>query len=51
LIIQEKKAYEVKFSKKQIQESKYKVFKSKYPQLNLEFITFEDFIEFLAKNK
>jgi predicted AAA+ superfamily ATPase len=48
-IIEDKKAYEVKFSKKQIQESKYKVFKAKYSQLNLEFITFDDFIEFMIK--
>jgi predicted AAA+ superfamily ATPase len=46
-IIKEKKAYEVKFSKNLIKESKYKVFKEKYPNIPLEFITFENFIEFM----
>jgi predicted AAA+ superfamily ATPase len=48
LIIEEKKAYEVKFNEKLIQESKYKLFREKYPQLNLEFITWKNFIEFMV---
>jgi len=45
LIIEEKKAYEVKFSKELIKESKYKLFKTNYPNLNLEFITFENILQ------
>jgi hypothetical protein len=45
LIIKEKKAVEVKFSKNLIKESKYKVFKEKYPKILLEFITFDDIFE------
>jgi predicted AAA+ superfamily ATPase len=50
LIIDEKKAYEVKFSKNLVKESKYKVFRANYPQLNLEFIIFEDFLKFMVEN-
>ncbi|MDR0606955.1 MAG: DUF4143 domain-containing protein [Candidatus Peribacteria bacterium] len=45
LIIEEKKAYEVKFNKNLIKESKYKLFKQKYPNIPLEFITFDDVLE------
>lgn len=44
-IIEEKKAYEVKFTKNLIRESKYKLFRKKYSHISLEFITFEDIIE------
>jgi hypothetical protein len=47
LIIKGKQAYEVKFNKNQIEESKYKVFKEKYPDMPLQFITFEEFLDFL----
>ncbi len=43
-IIDEKKAYEVKFSKNLIKESKYKLFREKYRDFNLEFVVFDEFI-------
>jgi predicted AAA+ superfamily ATPase len=45
LIIERKKAFEVKFSENLIKESKYKLFKEKYPNIPLEFITFDNVIE------
>jgi predicted AAA+ superfamily ATPase len=47
-IIQEKNAYEAKFSKELIRESKYKLFREKYPNIPLEFITFDEVIEKIA---
>jgi predicted AAA+ superfamily ATPase len=44
-IIQEKFAYEVKFNEHTIQQSKYKLFREKYPKIPLEFITFDDILE------
>lgn len=38
-IIKKEKALEVKFSTSSIRESKYKLFKKTYPEMNLEFIT------------
>jgi predicted AAA+ superfamily ATPase len=49
VIIEEKKAYEVKFSKNLIKESKYKLFREKYPQMNLEFITFDTLLETIIR--
>jgi predicted AAA+ superfamily ATPase len=49
LIIKDKKAFEVKFSKSLIKEKKYKIFEKNYSNLNLEFITFKNFIEFMVK--
>jgi len=43
-IINKNKAYEVKFSKNLIKESKYKLFKENYKTFNLEFLVFDDFI-------
>ncbi|MDR1944659.1 MAG: hypothetical protein LBQ59_00825 [Candidatus Peribacteria bacterium] len=48
-IIEEKKAYEIKFSKNLIKESKYQLFKTNYSDFNLEFITFDDFLQFLLE--
>jgi len=45
LIVKEQKAYEIKFSQRLVKESKYKVFKEKYPEMGLTFITFENFLE------
>jgi predicted AAA+ superfamily ATPase len=42
VIEKEKKAFEAKFSKNLIKESKYKLFKEKYPSISLDFITFEN---------
>jgi predicted AAA+ superfamily ATPase len=44
-IVEEKKAFEAKFSKNLIKESKYKLFKEKYANIPLEFITFENLVE------
>ncbi len=44
-IIQEKKAYEAKFTQNLIKESKYKLFREKYPQIDLQFITSDEIIE------
>jgi hypothetical protein len=38
-IIQEKFAYEAKFNEHTIQQSKYKLFREKYPDIPLNFIT------------
>ena len=46
-IVEERKAYEVKFSKELIKESKYKLFRQHYPNLNLEFLTFEGILQHL----
>jgi predicted AAA+ superfamily ATPase len=48
-IIGDKKAYEVKFSKSLVQKKKYELFETKYPNLDLEFITFDEFLEFMVK--
>lgn len=49
-IINENKAFEVKFNKNLIKESKYKLFRENYPSFDLEFIVFEDFIkDFILK--
>ncbi|MDR1988583.1 MAG: hypothetical protein LBQ24_07920 [Candidatus Peribacteria bacterium] len=45
MVIKGKKAVEVKFSKNLIKDSKYKVFKEKYPEIPLEFLTFNDIFE------
>jgi predicted AAA+ superfamily ATPase len=44
-IIQDKKAFEAKFNKDLIRESKYKVFREKYSKIELDFITFENILE------
>jgi predicted AAA+ superfamily ATPase len=44
-IIEDNNAFEVKFSEDLIRESKYKLFKEKYANIPLEFITFENLIE------
>jgi predicted AAA+ superfamily ATPase len=49
-IIEEKKAYEIKFNKKLIKESKYELFRKNYPEFNLEFLTYDDVISFVIKN-
>jgi predicted AAA+ superfamily ATPase len=41
-IVEEKQAYEIKFSKNLIRENKYKLFRERYAQIPLEFITFDD---------
>jgi predicted AAA+ superfamily ATPase len=41
-IIEEKKAYEIKFNEKLIKTSKYELFRKNYPDFNLEFLTFND---------
>jgi predicted AAA+ superfamily ATPase len=41
-VIQQKKAFEVKFSAKKINPKKYEYFQSQYPEINLEFIDFEN---------
>jgi hypothetical protein len=44
-IVKRKLAYEVKFSKNLITESKYATFREKYPEIPLEFITFDTLLE------
>jgi hypothetical protein len=44
-IINEKKAFEIKFSEKLIKQSKYKLFKEKFPDIDLEFVTFNSLKE------
>ena len=45
-IIQEKSAYEVKFSKKLYKPYKYKFFKNKYPEIPLKLLTYDNVLEF-----
>jgi predicted AAA+ superfamily ATPase len=45
IIEKENKAFEAKFSKDLVRESKYKVFKEKYSKIELDFITFENILE------
>ncbi|MCH7764012.1 MAG: ATP-binding protein [Candidatus Marinimicrobia bacterium] len=45
-IIQEKWAYEVKFSDKLFKQYKYRFFKNKYPDISLELLTYDNIIEF-----
>ncbi len=49
-IINEKKAYEVKFSKNLIKESKYKLFRENYPTFQLEFIDYDSIPDMFIKN-
>jgi hypothetical protein len=44
-IIEDKLAYEVKFNKNLIREKKYENFREKYPNIPLEFITFENVLQ------
>jgi len=44
-IINEKKAYEVKFSKNLIKESKYKLFRENYRDFDLEFLVFDEVLD------
>jgi predicted AAA+ superfamily ATPase len=44
-IIEDKLAYEVKFNKNLIREKKYESFREKYPNIPLEFITFENVLQ------
>lgn len=44
-IIQEKKAFEVKFSENLFKPYKYKYFKNKYPNIPLELLTYENILE------
>ena len=46
-IVNEKKALEVKFSQKDCRESKYKLFKKEYPEINFQFITFDDLFDLI----
>lgn len=43
-IVNENKAYEAKFSKNLIKESKYKLFRENYKDFDLEFLTFDEFL-------
>jgi len=45
-IIQEKHAYEVKFSANLFKPYKYKLFQQKYPNIPLELLTYENILEF-----
>ncbi|MDR2189775.1 MAG: hypothetical protein LBP53_00870 [Candidatus Peribacteria bacterium] len=49
IIIEEKKAYEVKFNKNLIKESKYQIFKKKYPNISLDFIVFDEVLEWMIR--
>lgn len=49
-IINENQAYEIKFDKKWISQSKYKVFKENYKNIALEFIWFNDVMEMMYWN-
>ncbi|MDR0282975.1 MAG: hypothetical protein LBI53_06970 [Candidatus Peribacteria bacterium] len=49
LIVKEKRAYEVKFTKNLIKPKKYTSFIDKYPKIPLKFIVFENFLEFMIK--
>lgn len=51
-IVNESQAFEAKFSKNLIKESKYKLFCEQYPNIKLSFFTFEDFLkEYIVKRK
>jgi predicted AAA+ superfamily ATPase len=50
-IVNEKIAYEAKFSEHLITESKYTLFKEKYPNIPLEFITFDTVLEKIILEK
>ncbi|MFQ6677454.1 MAG: ATP-binding protein [Fidelibacterota bacterium] len=45
-IIQEKRAYEVKFSDNLFKQYKYKFFKNKYPNIPLKLLTYDNVFEF-----
>ncbi|MFQ6610195.1 MAG: ATP-binding protein [Fidelibacterota bacterium] len=45
-IIQEKKGYEIKFSKKLFKPYKYKFFLKKYPDIPLNLLTYDNILEF-----
>lgn len=49
-IIQEKRAYEVKFSENLYKPYKYRFFQNKYPNIPLELIHFENILEFKPDN-
>ena len=44
-IVNDKLAYEAKFSENLITQSKYKLFREHYPHIPLEFITFDNILE------
>ncbi|MCK9272515.1 ATP-binding protein [Candidatus Gracilibacteria bacterium] len=46
-ILNESEAFEIKFDKKQVKESKYKVFKEQYKNIKLNYISFEELMNFL----
>lgn len=48
-IINDKEAYEVKFTKELIKKSKYTIFNEKYPNIDLKYITFENIIQDVVK--
>jgi len=44
-IVNENKAYEIKFNDKLIKTSKYELFRKNYPDFNLEFLTYKDILK------
>ena len=47
-VVEQKHAIEVKYSTKQVNPKKYEYFTSTYPEINLDFVTFEDVIQKLS---
>jgi len=48
-IINEKEAFEIKFSEKNIKKTKYKIFQKNFPNIVLKFITFEKISNFMFR--
>lgn len=50
-IVDREKAFEVKFNSKNFQESKYASFKNQYPDIKLQFISYDSLLEELKNGK
>ncbi len=50
-IVDREKAFEVKFNSKNFQESKYTIFKNQYPEIKLQFISYDSLLEELKNGK
>ncbi len=48
-ILREKKAYEIKYNPSAIQLSKYKTFQKMHPNIDLNFVTHEDLMDFIHR--
>ncbi|MEA1936985.1 MAG: ATP-binding protein [Patescibacteria group bacterium] len=50
-IVNRERAFEVKFSSKNFQESKYAKFKKQYPEMNLRFVSYDNVVEELKNGE